>query len=243
MDFVDLVEHEHEESRQKRKRARHTVWLSTGYLPVIFDMLCVHLPRDLARMVAQRMTAADIDFALGRMPVNEICEYAMISHHLELFTLAYRPFGWVKAVDVASYGHIDMMRHLIDVGGKLDEDVCATAAQFGRLDLLKWLRGADQNFKSRCPWDEGTCEKAASTGRIDVLKWVRSPGPGIAPCPWSEWTPTFAANNGELEALKWLRNPGPGLEPCPWSNQVIGWAEQFGHTHIIEWAIANGCPG
>ena len=56
----------------------------------------------------------------------------------------------------------------------LNESVCASAAKYGRLEILKYLKSFS------CPWDISTSWFAAyfaiETGKTDVLKWVLENG-------------------------------------------------------------------
>ncbi len=48
-----------------------------------------------------------------------------------------------------------------------DEDTCQNAAQYGRLDCLRYAHEND------CPWDETTCRYAAEFGHLDVFYSMR----------------------------------------------------------------------
>ena len=50
------------------------------------------------------------------------------------------------------------------------EWTCASAAEYGQLEVLKWLREND------CPWGTSTCAYAALGGHLEVLKWLRENG-------------------------------------------------------------------
>ena len=47
-----------------------------------------------------------------------------------------------------------------------DELTCATAAQYGHLEILKWAR------ENGCPWHE-LLDLCNSDGNLEVLKWAR----------------------------------------------------------------------
>ena len=75
-----------------------------------------------------------------------------------------------------------------------DERTCAAAAEYGRLECLKYLH------ENGCPWDERTCTTAARGGHLDCLKYVHENGR-----PWDERTCAAAARGGHLGCLKYLR--------------------------------------
>ena len=77
--------------------------------------------------------------------------------------------------------------------------MCLTAAQFGQLEALQWLRA------NRCDWNTFTCGAAAESGHLAVLQWARANG-----CPWDADTCRMARLNGHLDVLAWARANG-----CP----------------------------
>jgi ankyrin repeat protein len=54
-----------------------------------------------------------------------------------------------------------------------NEDTCAYAALYGRLECLKYAR------ENGCPWNALTCHYAAQNGHIECLKYARENG---CPC-------------------------------------------------------------
>ena len=56
-----------------------------------------------------------------------------------------------------------------------DTTVCAAAGQYGRLDVLKWLR------EKGCPWDERTTALAECNGHLELLEWAWSKGCDYVP--------------------------------------------------------------
>merc|ERR1712151_649929 len=88
-------------------------------------------------------------------------------------------------------GSVEVFEFLRGRGYEFGRPACVGAAEGGRLEALKFLRGLDPP----CPWD-WTCTYAARQGQLDIVKWLRSQEP---PCPWGEATSLFAAENGRLE--------------------------------------------
>lgn len=112
-----------------------------------------------------------------------------------------------------------------------NENSCAVAAYYGRLNILQWLRDPNPSKgKHCCPWDARTCANAADGGHLDLLQWARAQEP---PCPWSEETCFNAAKHGNLEMLKWLKFLTP---PCPWVKEdCLRIAELKGFLAMVAW--------
>jgi len=70
--------------------------------------------------------------------------------------------------------------------------LCATAASYGHLHILKQLhlRGV--------PWDKGAPARAAARGQVDCLRYLHENG-----CPWDENTTNAAARAGQLATLRY----------------------------------------
>ena len=75
--------------------------------------------------------------------------------------------------DVASNGHLEVVKYLRKLGVKWDFLTCTFAAENGHLELLKWARA------NQCPWNIWTCRGAAWNGDLELLNWARANG-----CPW-----------------------------------------------------------
>ena len=77
--------------------------------------------------------------------------------------------------------------------------LCESAARFGQLPALQWLRA------NGCGWNAHTCLHAARGGHLAVLQWARANG-----CDWDAYTCANAAHYGHLDVLEWARANG-----CP----------------------------
>ena len=87
------------------------------------------------------------------------------------------------ATMAAQYGHLELVKWLCGEGGfAMDEGVMRYAAVSGNLELVQWLRGEG------CPWDHNTCYLAVYDGHVEVLRWARENG-----CPWDAETRDKAA--------------------------------------------------
>jgi hypothetical protein len=128
----------------------------------------------------------------------------------------------------AEYGRIDLLKWIRDseYDYPYDDKICAFAADGGQLKSLKWLRYNGH------PWDKDTCTYAARIGDLRILKWARQNG-----CPWDEVTCAYAASDGHLEVLKWLHENN-----CPWNEDTCAYAALGGHLEILKWLHERGCP-
>ena len=127
------------------------------------------------------------------------------------------------------YGSVEILQLVTAKGCTCDnKDTCASAAENGHLDVLRWLR------TKGCPWDECTCIAAAAYGHLDVLQWARENG-----CLWHDETCSYAAQGGYLEVLQWARENG-----CPWDEESIcEHAALGGKLDVLQWLrTTNGCP-
>lgn len=109
----------------------------------------------------------------------------------------------ITGINAIINGSLDCLKYLIVVGCQLDEEFCSTAAKYGRLEFLKYLRG----MIPPCPWDEETTINCAKYGHLNCLKYV---GESIPPCPWNEWVCNNAYNYRHEDCLKYATDNG-----CP----------------------------
>ncbi len=75
--------------------------------------------------------------------------------------------------------------------------ICASAAQGGHLELLKWL------YNEGCSWDYMTCAYAAYHGNLEILKYAYSNG-----CILGYVICGYAKDGGHKEILEWLLENG-----------------------------------
>ncbi|CAM9667025.1 unnamed protein product, partial [Sphacelaria rigidula] len=93
---------------------------------------------------------------------------------------------------MTAHTSVAQLLYSLECGLHLPAKLCAAAAGFGRLDVLKCLRARN------CPWDKTICHRAASAGYLEILQWERPNG-----CPWDENTCCSAAAGGHLKVLQW----------------------------------------
>jgi len=106
-----------------------------------------------------------------------------------------------------------------------DEDCCASAARYGQLKTLQWLR------KRGCKWDSKTCAAAALCGHMKTLKWAHANC-----CPWDKWVCANLAKRGLTKELMWARRTG-----CPWDALTLNSAVQGGSIATLQYVREEGC--
>ena len=135
--------------------------------------------------------------------------------------------GYTMAAAAASFGHMELVRWLIqEQGFAMTRKVMNGAAGGGNLELVRWLRGEG------CDWSVGTCMHAAEAGRLAVLQWLRAEG-----CPWDVDTCNAAAQHGHLATLRWACENG-----CDWNADSCSFAAYGGQLEVLQFLRANGCP-
>jgi hypothetical protein len=136
----------------------------------------------------------------------------------------------------AKYGKLDIIKWLRKNGFVWNVHTSEYAASSGDLETLKWI------LENGCPYDWTTCAGAASSGNIEILQWATAYG-----CPWNNSVmATHAAKGGNIDLLKWIRNTMKCLD---WS--TVTSTEALGdqksvlpekNVAMFKWLIVNGCP-
>src|SRR5579872_1055228 len=166
---------------------------------------------------------------------SNTCAYAAMNGHIEILKWARSPLmvprGQVCEWDsvvlwfALSHNHFEIFKWAIENGCEMDEDtICAVAAEYGRLEILKWL------YEQSYELNEMTCAKAAGNNQLEILKWLRSKG-----CPWDDSTCNSAAIGGHLEVLEWVR-----LNGCTWDHITPVQVASGSHFETFKWITLNG---
>lgn len=117
-------------------------------------------------------------------------------------------------------------------------DLCHKAAEYGRLELLRWAYEAKIYVWKN---DVRVCQYAIGSGNLDLYHWAVENG-----LYWSLKCPHFmtsaaitAAEKGQLEVLKWV------VEQCPSGADALrrdfrdsrccSAAAEFGHFEVLQW--------
>ncbi len=101
---------------------------------------------------------------------------------------------------------------------KDEKMVCALAAKYGRLQILKCIRET-YDFA----WDKWACYNAASEGHLSILRYLHK-----HKCPLDADATIMAAKNGFLDCLQYLVKKG-----CEISSNALFEAVKHGHYHCV----------
>jgi len=138
----------------------------------------------VAGIVESYMSEWDMQFAEGKMPERDICEYAATTNNIELLNEAVAAgylCDWLVHEAAADRGHLKILQRLHEIqiarGGHLNGCVTSMAMYHGHLGMMKWLHSMGY------PLDKDAVNSAAIIGRLDVLQWVMSVS-GETPSPY-----------------------------------------------------------
>ncbi len=130
-----------------------------------------------------------------------------IHGHIELPITCLKMLKWlyskniIKLLDVCisaiyynkfkalEWAFIELPRSIYHNYNKL----CAYAAKYNRLNILKWLRNKG------CDWNSSTCRYSAERGNLEILQWALANG-----CPYDNSVKHFATVNKQTEVITWL---------------------------------------
>ena len=160
------------------------------------------------------------------------------------------PSAPINVSDIVLDGHLALLEYChIKLGCKLRGRLCAVAAQYGRLDVLVWLRG------NGCPWDCTVTAQAAYHGHLDLLKWALRNGSGE--CGLDATVCNSAAAGGKIHVLMYAMqhfgNPFENfdiegnLQKDPpviqkWNTSTCAAAAAFNRLDTLVFLRENGCP-
>ena len=147
-------------------------------------------------------------------------------------------YDWSTFRYAAQFGDLDIMKWLLADGCKIGKSF-SSAAEFGNLDNMKWL------LANGCKFDTDTFYNAVIFGNLDNMKWLLDNG-----CPIdyvSDGSNSFCGyrvvyyavnagiENGSIENLEWLRKNGANCIEI--HNGVLS---RTGNKLVFEWLIKNG---
>nr|WIL03652.1 ankyrin repeat protein [Cedratvirus plubellavi] len=143
--------------------------------------------------------------SLDYLPDEDTAERAIEFGNLQMVECIYRG-GWIRR-KFWTYGY-----------------VCELAAEYNRLDILKWAR------KTGSDWDAMVLYNSAEKGYLEVLEWALKDG-------YEMCTEVFysAAEKGQLEILQWLVENYYSF----WDEGVLDAAIQTCQVEIIKYIINN----
>ena len=128
-----------------------------------------------------------------------------------------------------------MVKYCVANECPIDTWACASAAENGHLEVLKYLRE-----EAKAPWDEKTATWAAQNGHLHILEYLVERKYD----EYNAWACENAARNGHLDCLKYLHETAK----APWNSDVvrnyrtIDAAAEQGNLEMVKYCVANECP-
>ena len=129
----------------------------------------------------------------------------------------------------AKQGNLEMVKYCVANECPIDEYACASAAENGHLEVLKYLRE-----EGKAPWDWNTAAWAAQNGHLHILEYLverKYDNIDERACQW-------AAKNGHLDCLKYLHETAK----APWNYLAVREAHRHNHTECVQYLLDNDCP-
>ncbi|KAG6620087.1 ankyrin-like protein [Phytophthora cinnamomi] len=141
----------------------------------------------------------------------------------------YRCRGNV-ADEVAKRGDLEMMQFLVE-HALVNEDSVAPdlAAEYGHLELVKWLAKNEEKHHWRFTWE--AMNGAAANGYILVVRWLHENDKA----EYCSNAMDNAAEFGHLEVLQWLNEHRYGDNAV----NAMDLAAMNGHLEVVQWLHAN----
>lgn len=130
---------------------------------------------------------------------------------------------------------IETLEFLLQINCPFNFEVATSAASYGHLDTLKWLKSKEQLAHV---WEGHLDEiftSALRSGRVDMLEWLSSFSTGPL---WKENSLASAlkSSNGSTDVVKWLLAQGAVWNEQCSVNLTYGEKPQF-----RKWLIQQGC--
>jgi len=100
-------------------------------------------------------------------------------------------YNWITMYTAAQNGRLDMMKLLFENNCQWDQRVASMASFYGHLDCLQYA------LENGCRWDEECLSNAAKQGHIDIVKYCLQNN-----CPTNMWTFYSSLLSPNKECLK-----------------------------------------
>jgi hypothetical protein len=126
--------------------------------------------------------------------------------------------------DVASVGHLQLLRELHEHDYPWNAQACEEAARGGHLNCLMYLH------EEGCLWDRKASSAAAERGHLECLQYLYNNG-----CQWFvDEVGVYASLHGHLACLKFAHEHDRGRLDVHISMTL--------HLDCLRYALENGCP-
>ena len=122
-----------------------------------------------------------------------------------------------------------MVKYCVANECPIDEWACASAAENGHLECLKYLRE-----EAKAPWDSVTAAWAAQNGHLHILEYLVERKYD----QYRRYACKYAAKFGHLDCLKYLRETAK----APWNSRAVRFAHKNNHTECLQYLLDNNCP-
>jgi hypothetical protein len=112
-----------------------------------------------------------MDYAISMFAEYVTAHVDVLKHHVR--ERGIEDVGKYELNNIVIRGKMDCLKYLndvMDLSGIWSPVVCKLAAQYGRLDMLEYLR------ELGCPWDEGVGHMACMFNHLDCLKFAHENG-------------------------------------------------------------------
>jgi hypothetical protein len=138
---------------------------------------------------------------------------------------------WVSRTigEATSQGNLEMVKYCVANGCPMDEYACAGAAEYGHLEMLKYL-----HEEVKAPWGRTTAAWAAEKGHLHILEY-------LVECDYDEYDENacgYAALDDHFDCLKYLHETAK----APWDSWAVQVAHENNHPECLQYLLDNNCP-
>lgn len=156
---------------------------------------------------------------------NHVFSEETVKYLIEMGNDLNEALSWAS-----SYGHLEIVKFLIQHGAKADYNALINASEDGHLEVVQYLiqHGVD-------PKDSEALIRASEEGHLEVVKYLISQG--ADPTTRDNLALKWASMNGHLEIVKLLLNYEIDLH---YYEIALCFASQYGHLEIVKFLVEFG---